>query len=134
MKRVDPMQRNLFRSLEESAHELAEESHAQQRSLFDGEGDELYGQALERLLSAILTSFSTPELLSRLLEIFSSIGRADAALGLLREGSELVRRVSIGVDLGDEDELPVSVEQVLEGRPLSTQLRGFSVSNPGRVA
>src|ERR1043165_8378134 len=134
MKRLDPMQRNLFRSLEEPPHEVAEESHAQQRSLFDEEGDELYAQALERLLSATLTSFSTLELLSRLLEIFASIGHADAAIGLLREGSGLVRRVSIGMDLGDQDELPLPVEQVLEGRPLSAQLRGFTVSNPSRIA
>jgi signal transduction histidine kinase/FixJ family two-component response regulator len=128
------MQRNLFRSLEESPQEVAEESHAQQRSPFlDGEGDALYAQALERLLSATLTSCNSNELLSNLLEVLAGVGHADAALGLLRDGPGLVRRASLGVDLDDEDAPALALEQVLEGRPLSPQLQGFSVSDPRRL-
>jgi signal transduction histidine kinase/ActR/RegA family two-component response regulator len=133
------MQRNLFRSVEDSAHEVPEESHAQQRGQGDGGepvlyADALYADALERLLSASLSSEGLSQLLSRLLKIFASIAGAEVAFGLLRDGAALQSRASLGVEAKEKIEFSLSGEEALEGRPLSAQMPGFAVRDPGRIA
>src|SRR5688572_12827955 len=126
------MQRDpLFQALEESPHEVAEESHARRSGALEGEARQLYTESLERLLGAALGNDGVNQLLARLLEAFCRMAGADAGIAYLREGAALAPRVSSGLDATPEAAL--EIEAALEGRALGRPLEPFAVTAPGAL-
>jgi len=134
------MQRDLLQSLEEShgkpaerelaEAEVAEESRARQ---LEEDDPRSYADALERLLGASLGSASSSELLSTLLELFAGSAHADVGVALLREGTTLVAKASLGFDSDAAKELCVTVDEALEGRESLLRPEVFSVHDPSRI-
>ncbi len=126
------MQRDpLFHAYEESAHEVAEESHARRSGPAGAEARQLYLDSLERLLGAAVESDGMSELLSRQLEAFCRVAGAQVGVAFLREGATFEARASFGLEAVPEVEL--SLEDALDGRSSARPLEPFFMAGAGRV-
>jgi signal transduction histidine kinase/ActR/RegA family two-component response regulator len=143
------MQRELLQSLEEvpggmsgdgpHPDEGAEQSRAQLRTLLAEEGAQQYAAALERLLDASAGSSNANELLASLLELLAGIAHADIGVALLREGSELVAKASVGsapahwqASANAAPQLSLSLSEAFEGR-VARGGEVFPMREPSRI-
>jgi signal transduction histidine kinase/FixJ family two-component response regulator len=126
------MQGDLRQPLEESTSEVSEESRARQRIVPEHEGQRHYPEALELLLEAAFSCRSSSELISKLLELLSRSAPVDLAVALLREGTSLVAKASLGCTSSAAQELSISVSDALEGRERPAP-ELFTVRDPSRI-
>jgi signal transduction histidine kinase len=143
------MQRELLQSLEEvpggvrgsapHPEESAEQSRAQLRTLLEEDGAQQYAAALERLLDASAGSGNAHELLVNLLELLAGVAHADLGIALLREGSELVAKASVGntpahwqTSADGAPQLSLSLSEAFEGR-VARGGEVFPMREPSRI-